>query len=285
MSNAKVCDFSRECCCQVSPLQLLSIKNTPHSDFWPHCRPSHAQNPWIIFKTSDDRRTSMLFYQAVIMAAVVIAIYLLAFFFKFKNRKVLVISIIGFITIGGVGLYAIQYYFGNHYYSQEIKADTIEGISLTSDQKKNARKIFSDFSEVNVSAKSADVLGKTYKISSNGTDSTINASIYIYSNSKDADNYFQASQKFYENKSYIPLDTLNSKRKGSGERYLISFIKSQYRDYSDLIYLPSKITYSSDVVIEYENIVILISETANRPVTNKAAVINDIKKRLQIQNS
>jgi hypothetical protein len=224
----------------------------------------------------------MFFYQAIIMVTVVVTIYGLGFLLKFKNRKVLVVSIIALIAIGGISLYAIQYYFGNHYYTQEIKTDSIEGISLTSNQKKDIRKIFNDYTEVSDSTQSANALGKTYKIDGNGAHSTIGANIYIFSDQKDADNYFAASQKFYENKSYIPLDTLKSKRKGSGERYLISFIKSQYKDFADLIYLPSKITYSSDVVIEYGNVIILISETANKPVTNKDTVITDIKKKLDL---
>jgi hypothetical protein len=223
----------------------------------------------------------MFFYQALIMAAVVIAIYVLAFLLKFKNRNVLAVSVIGLIAVGGIGLYAVQYYFGNHYYTQEIGTGTIEGISLTSIQQHNIRQIFSDFTEVTDSAQSADTLGKTYEVDGNGAHSTIDVNIYIFSDSKDADNYFAASQKFYDNKNYIPLDTLKSKRKGTGERYLISGIKSQYKDYTDLIYLPSKITYSSDVVIEYEDVIFQISETANKPVTNKAAIIDDIKSKLK----
>lgn len=223
----------------------------------------------------------MFFYQALIMAVVVIAIYLLSYFLKFKKRKVLIFTIVALITAGGVTLYAIQYYFGNHYYTQKISSGAITGINLTDKQKRDVRSLFSNYNEVNANAKSADVLGKTYSVNGNGAHSTIEANIYIYSNSKDADNYFEASQKFYDNENYIPLDTSHSKRTGGGERYLISFIKSQYKDFGDIIYLPSKITYSSDVVIEDDNVIIQLSETANRPVTNKAAVLSDIKSRLE----
>lgn len=222
----------------------------------------------------------MLLYQGLIMAVVVIAIYLLAFLVKFKNRKVLVTSIVILITLGGIGLYAVQYYFGNHYYTQEIDSDTIEGIRLTANQGKNIRTIFSGYTEVSDNAQSADTLEKTYEIDANGAHSTIDTNIYIFSNSKDANNYFSASQKFYDNENYIPLDALRSKKKGSGVRYLISGIKSQYKDYTDFLYLPSKITYTSDIIIEYDNIIFQLSENANKPVTNKAVVINDIISKL-----
>lgn len=222
----------------------------------------------------------MFLYQTIIMAVVIIAIYLLAVLVKFKKRKILVVLIIALFILGGAGLYAVQYYFGNHYYTQEIDTDTIETISLTADQKKNIRTIFSDYTKVNDCEQCADMLEKIYEIDGNGAHSTIDADIYIFSNSKDADNYFSASQKFYDNEEYIPLDALRSKKKGSGVHYLISGIKSQYKDYTDFLYLPSKITYVSDVIIEYDNIIIQLSESASKPVTNKAVVIDDIKSKL-----
>jgi hypothetical protein len=225
----------------------------------------------------------MFLYQALIMAVVVVAIYVLAYFLKSKNRKILVISIIALVLASGVGLYAVQYIFGNHFYTQELDASALEGVSITSQQKQEMQQIFSDYKEINDDTQSADALEKTYKINGNGAQSTIYATIYIYSNSKDADNNFEANQRFYENKSYIPLDTLNSKRKGSGDYYLVSFIKSQYKDYSDFLYLPSKISYASDVIIKYDNVIISLSETANKPVTNKEAVIDDIKNKLSLK--
>jgi hypothetical protein len=224
----------------------------------------------------------MLFYQALIMCAVILVIYTLAFFLKLKKRKLFVIAVIVLITAGGIALYAIQYYFGNHYYTQQIDNETIEGIGFTANQKKNVSKIFSDYKKANESDKSTYALDKIYKVNGNGAKSEIEANIYIFSNSHDADNYFKASQKFYDNKNYIPLDSDKSKREGKGEYYLVSLIKSQYKDYADIIYLPSKITYSSDLVIEDKNVIIHVSETANKPVTNKQKVINDIKHRLNI---
>lgn len=221
----------------------------------------------------------MFIYQSVIMAVVVVAIYILAMLLKTKNRKLLVISIIALITAGGIGLYAVQYYFGNHYYKQDVDTSLFSEIKFTNQQKLNLHKTFNNYDQSITNGIASGVISKTYKITGNGASSVVNSNIYLFTNEKDADKYFEASQKFYDNKGYIPLDGLMSKKAGD-VRYLVSYIKSQYKDYTDLIYLPSKITYSSDVVIQNENVIIQITETSDKPVTNKDSVIRDIEKEL-----
>jgi hypothetical protein len=223
----------------------------------------------------------MIFYQAVIMAAVVIAIYILAFILKFKKRKVLVLCVIILITAGGMGLYAVQYAFGNHYYTQELNSATIERVHFTTNQQRDISKIFSDYKRISGSVHSTYALGKSYRTSVNGVKSLIESNIYLFSNSRDAENYYKASQKFYDNKNYIPLDSFNSKSKGKGRHYLISLVKSEYRDYTDIIYLPSKITYSSDLVIEDGNVIVQLNETADKPVSNKQEILDGILNRLK----
>lgn len=222
----------------------------------------------------------MFIYQAVIMAAVVIAIYLLAFIVKMKRRKLLVVSMVAILVIGGGALYYVQYFFSNHYYTQEISTAEVEKITFPQMNEAKLKEIFTDYSEENDPKTNSDVLTKTYKISANGADSTIAANIYVFTNSADADQYFSAGQHFYDNKNYIPLDELQSKKDGDGTRYLISGIKSQYQDYTDILYLPSKINYCSDVVIESDNVIINLSETSNKPVTNKQKVFDDILSKI-----
>lgn len=226
----------------------------------------------------------MFVYQSLIMAAVVISIYILAMLLKTRNRKLLVFSIIGLITAGGIGLYAIQYYFGNHYYEQNVDTTLFSDIKFTSHQKSDMLKTFSNYGESSAAGSAAGELSKIYNVKGNGAHSVINSNIYLFTNEKDADKYFAASQKFYDNKTYIPLDGEKSKKTGD-DRYLVSFIKSQYKDYTDLIYLPSKITYSSDVVIQNGNVIIQLTETSNKPVTNKDTVILDIEKELNSSNA
>lgn len=222
----------------------------------------------------------MFIYQLLIIGVSIILIYILTRFLKENHGKILVFCILAILTAAGIVLYAIQYYFGNHFYTQEISASSIEQINISKFQKKNLKKALAGFKNADSGELSADAFKKTYEINANGSHSTINTSIYVFSDSNSANSYFEACQKFYENKNYIPLDTLKSKRTGNGERYLISLIKSQYKDYADFFYRPSKITYSSDVTIVYDNVVIVISEAANKPLSNKAVVIGDIKKRL-----
>ena len=223
----------------------------------------------------------MFFYQALIMVVVVTSIYLLSIFLKGKKRKFLVVSIIVLVTIGGVCLYAVQYCFSNHFYDQKVNLAALDSIDFTTQQKADLHRLFSDYNQVSFSGRVSDEIAKTYHINSNGVYSVIESDIYLFSNTKDADNYFNASQKFYENKSYIPLDSDKTKKADVNNRYLISFIKSQYKDYTDIIYLPSKITYASDVVLQDENVIIQITETSNKPATNKNTVINDIITKLK----
>lgn len=223
----------------------------------------------------------MLFYQVVIMGGVIAAIYVLTHFLKSAHRKLLILFIAVLITAGAACLYYIQYYFGNHFYKQELSASTLGSITLPPMQKQEFRKIFPDYTALASKGKSADVLGRVYHVTGNGASSAIDVDVYLFSNSKDADNYFEASQKFYENRHYIPLDVDLSKKSGDTNRYLISYIRSQYTNYTDFIYLPSRITYSSDVVVQSNDIVIQINEVANKPVTNKAPVLQDILRRLK----
>lgn len=222
----------------------------------------------------------MFVYQLIIISLVVILIYILAYILKKRHRNILVFGILVLITAGGIGLYAVQYYFGNHYYTQEISTSSIEGIQITESQSKNFKKIFSDYKCIKDDEYMADAYRKTYTINANGAKSVIEASVYIFSESADADKYFEANQKFLENKNYIPLDAQKSKKKGIGERYLVSLIKSQYKDYTDFLYRPSKITYLSDVTIAYNNVIISLTETSNKPVANKGIVLDEIKKKL-----
>lgn len=227
------------------------------------------------------RRQDMFFYQAVIMGAVIAAIYILAHFLKNSHRRLLILFIAVLILAGSAGLYSIQYFFGNHFYKQKLPAAALGGIQVSSAQFQTLKQRFSDYSELGAKGKSSDILSKTYHVSGNGASSSIEVDVYLFSNGKDADNNFEASQKFYENKNYIPLDIDQSRKFGGRNRYLISYIRSQYTSYTDFIYLPSRITYSSDVLVQSGDVLFQITEVSNKPVTNKAAVLNDIEKRLQ----
>lgn len=221
----------------------------------------------------------MFIYQGVIMALVAVAIYLLAFIFKMKNRKILVALMAAVFIIGGAALYYVQYFFNNHYYDQNLDTAAVEKINFTKDKASNIGNILSGYDKVS-GKKSSETYTKVYDIDAQGAHSKITATVYVFSNSSDADKNFTTGKSFYDSRNYIPLDPLKSKKSGDGTRYLITGIKSQYRDYTDILYLPSKISYLSDVVIESNNVVITLSETSNKPVTNKAQVVNEIVSKL-----
>lgn len=221
----------------------------------------------------------MFIYQGVIMALVAVAIYLLAFIFKMKSRKILVILMATVFIIGGAALYYVQYFFNNHYYDQHIDTAAVEKINFTDDKIANIGNILSGYEKVS-GKESSETYKRVYDIDAQGAHSKITATVYVFSNPSDAAKNFTTGKSFYDSKNYIPLDPLKSKKSGEGTRYLITGIKSQYQDYTDLIYLPSKISYLSDVVIESNNVVITLSETANKPVTNKEQVLNEIVTKL-----
>lgn len=224
----------------------------------------------------------MFFYQAVIMIAVLLIICLLAYVIKLKNRAVLAVAILLLATSGALGLAGIQGYFGTKFSTQNVNLTELKKIKLNSVQKDNLFKIFSDYENImGTESEYKDAVSKTYHISGNGTNSVIKVNILVYNSENEADNYFKIHQKFYDNKIYLPADDkMSLKTETGGQKFITSYIKSYYKDYRDIIYLPSKITYLSETLFEDENVIITIDETAGKPVTNKNVVFEDILKHL-----
>lgn len=223
----------------------------------------------------------MFFYQALIMGVIVSIIFILTYLIKLKNRTVLVFSIIILIGLGGIGMYAVQYYFGNHFYQQNINTSQLSNLESERFQRSTAQAVFSDYHDTS-NIQPADTIEKVYKINANGAQSRIVSEIYFFSDKTDANNYYEFSQKFYANKNYIPLDPIKCQNKDIGVKYLVSFIKSEYKDVNDFIYLPSKISYTSDLIIQDDNIIVTLTETSNKPVTNKNTVVKDIIHRISL---
>jgi len=224
----------------------------------------------------------MFFYQALIMLVVVIIICVLAYALKLKNRAVLVVSILLLATAGAMALAGVQNYFGVNFYTQNVDSNKLKSIKFSTQQLNNFGTIFSDYDNITEDTYYKLDYSKKYEIDGNGAHSQIKVNIVELNTKAEAVNYYQAKQKLYDNKVYLPADgTHTIKNEVNGQRFIVSYIKSYYKDYSDIIYLPSKMAYLSDVVFEDNNIVITISETANKPVTNKNAVLDDILKKLQ----
>ena len=224
----------------------------------------------------------MFFYQAAIMLAVILVICLLAYVIRLKSRLLLVALILVTATAGAGGLCLVQYAFSSHFYTQHVDVRTLEALTLTAAQKNNINRIFTGYkpvSDTDTIFKSA--VSKNFHVSGNGAASDITVTVYSFENDKSAEQFLRLSQKFYESRNFLPSDGKCSYEvKGATHQYVTSYIKSVYPDYTDFIYLPSKIVYYSDVVVLDNDVIVSVRERANRPVTNKGTVINGILKAL-----
>lgn len=224
----------------------------------------------------------MFFYQAVIMLAVISAICLFAYVIKIKNRVVLAILII-LLASGGAGAICLtQNIFDSHFYKQAVAASNLENLRFTEEQKNKLNTIFNDYSNVSGTEEGYKcALTKRFTVDNNGAHSVIDVGIYAYENLNEADQYFKLSQKLYENRIYLPPDNkLSVKTAADSHKYIVTYVKSFYRDYGDIMYLPGKITYLSAVTVQDENVVVTLYEQTNKPVSNKNSIISQIVKKL-----
>lgn len=227
----------------------------------------------------------MLFYQVIILAAVVLIICLLAYIIKIKNRLLLLVLILIFASAGAGGLCLVQYVFSSHFYVQSVDVNELQKMKFTQEQQKNLKTIFSDYNPVSdVDSFMNTAISKKYLINKNGVSSKITVTIYDFDTNKSAEQFFLLGQRFYESKNFLPSeDKLSLIKKGIPHRYTTSYIKSVYSDYKDIIYLPSKISYQSEIMVLDNNMVVFIRETANKPVSCKNEVIDDILKTLNVK--
>lgn len=225
----------------------------------------------------------MFIYQAVIMLAVVLIFCLLAFVFKIKNRTILALSILVLVVGGGLSLSLIQAYFGNQYYDQKINTELYKNLIMTEEQKSSLPRIFSDFKDIDtVQDQYSAALEKTYDIQDGAVNSSVKVDLYLFSDKAGADEYFKLRQTFYEYKYYMQIDGKLSKKSPGDDtfRYLTSYIGSYYKDYKELLYVPSKIYYLSESVIQSGNLIVSINEKSNKPVTEKGKILEKIGQML-----
>lgn len=225
----------------------------------------------------------MFVYQAVIMLAVILIILSLIFVFKLKNRTILAATIMALVVLGGVALSLIQAYFGAHFYEQQCDVGLYKNLKVSDGQKSNLIKIFSDYKNTTSGENQYQLmLQKNYQYTSGKTNSVVTASIYLFSSKAEADEYFKFSQKIFDNKYYLPYDPKKTdKNAGSNPKYITSYIKSFYQDYNELLYIPSKKYYLSDIIIENDNIMIILNEKCNKAEIFKENVLKDINSRLR----
>lgn len=235
----------------------------------------------------------MVFYQVLILIAVVLIICLLAYVVHVKNRLVMMIVILVVASVGAAAFCFVQYVFSSRFYEQKVNVNYLKDMRfaeyIESDygtvQKEDLKTLFSDYKDYKSTSDfdtyMLSAIRKEYKINANGASSAINSYIFTFESRESAEQFFTISQKFYETKNYLPAESKYSlTKKGNYHRYMTSYIKSVYKDYKDIIYLPSKITYQSEVMVLDGNVVVYITETANKPVTNKDRVLAEINSKL-----
>lgn len=221
----------------------------------------------------------MFFYQAAIILAVVLLLGLLIFVVRLKNRGLLAVSVLLLSVAGAAGMLGVQNYFGAHIYVQNVDVSLLKRLHFSSAARDSVDRIFADYSR-------SDTEGltdyrKIYAEESDGVSSKVTVNIVVYPSKEEADRAFSTSQKFYDNKNFVPIDSSRSLRTtGLEYRYLTTFIKTQYGNYTDLIYFPSRMSSFSNVVAQDENIIVALSERARKPVCAKNAVLKDLVHRL-----
>lgn len=226
----------------------------------------------------------MFVYQAAIMLAVIAIVLVMVYLFRVRKPGILAVTILVLVIAGGLSLALIQGYFGNNYYSQKLDVSTYKSLILTDSQKSSLAKIFRDYENKAVSQEQCTTaLERTYSFTQGKARSSVTVDLMLFKNKSGADEFFKLSQVFYENKNknFVQEDPkLSKKAVFDSFRYITSYMRSDYSDVNDIIYVPSKIYYTSEVIIQNGEFVATMTEKSNKPVTFKNEALSKIKSQL-----
>lgn len=238
----------------------------------------------------------MFLYQALIMGAVVLIVFLLLFVFRMRNRAALVGLMVLLAFGGAAALGAIQNVFNTKFYSQPVNVALLRDMQFSDSQREDIGRLFPDYSSAAAEEKTGGAIRTTsegiasnavavtrdYTVTAHGATSKIRAVVYSFATTGEAGQYLEIRQRFYNNRNYLPADSSKSqKSESSDHKYITSYIKSMYPDYADFLFVPSKITFYSEVLVQDRNILVDISEESNKPVANKTTVIENILQRIE----
>lgn len=238
----------------------------------------------------------MFIYQALVMGAVVLIVFLLLFVFQMRNRAALA-GLMVLLAVGGAfGLGAIQNIFNPKFYLQPINVSLLREMQFSDAQRADIGRLFPDYSSVTAgdttgggirtvpenAAAGAVAVTRNYTVTSHGAASKIRVVIYSFASTGEASQYLDIRQRFYNTQNYLPADSSKSlKTESSDHKYITTYIKSMYPDYADFLYVPSKIRFYSEVLVQDKNVLVDINEESNKPVANKTTVIEDILSRIE----
>ena len=221
----------------------------------------------------------MFLYQAAIILAVLLILILLVVVFRVKKRGLLIAAVLLLSVGGAAGVLTVQNYFGAHVYTQKVDMTEVKSLTFSDKDRSRLDVLFSDYTQT--TSEGLTSYEKVYHEKAGAVSSTVTAEIHVFPSREEADRLFSVSQKFYENKFFAPIDSSRSLRQSStGHRYLVTYIKTQYSDYTDLLYRPSRMASYSNIIVQDDNIVVMLSEHARKPVCTKDAVLRDILRRL-----
>lgn len=223
----------------------------------------------------------MFVYQAIIMFLVIFIVFVLAFVIKLRNRSILFVLIVALVLIGSFTLSLIQDYFGVQYYTQKIDTSYYSKLKLTQTQKSRLGSILKGFTNTTASQEQCRAAyEKNEKLQIGKLSSSIRVDVMLYKTEPDAYEYLRVRQRFYDNKVVLPSDPVKTEKsnKDADFRYITSYIRSSYENVNDLIYVPSRIYYISEVIIQDGDMIIDLSERTNKPDTAKNQVLAELAK-------
>lgn len=233
----------------------------------------------------------MFVYQSVIMFAVISMVFVLAFIIKLKHRTILALSVLVLVVAGSLSINLIQDHFiGVRVTTQNVDVKLYSNMQLSEKQIGSLSTTFSDFKNItDNSVQYKTALEKTYNIKNGDVSSTIKVSLVLFKSKVSADENFKQHQMFGENvykmfsekKFFIPEDpSKTEKLKTDNPKYITSFIRSNYTNYTEIMYVTKNIYYQSEIVVQNNDFILYMTEKSNKPVSEKNTVLKEINARL-----
>lgn len=222
----------------------------------------------------------MFLYQAAIIMGIILLLGILVFIVRLKRRGLLAAVAVVLAVAGAGAMFAVQNVFGAHIYEQRVDAELLRRLANAPDQMRSVGDVLIDYEKTEKEGLVS--YSKVYNEKTGGVSSRVSVTVSVYPSKAEASRYFSMSQKVYENKDFVPVDSSHSQKEENeaGQRYLVTFIKTEYPDQNDLLYLPSKMSSFSYVIVQDGQTIITMSERARGAVCTKNAVLSELVRRL-----
>lgn len=233
----------------------------------------------------------MLVYQSLVMILVIGAVFLLFFLLREKMRllswRLVLCGIIVTLVVGGsLLLSVIQSFFGVYFYNQNCDVTLYGKLALSAAQEKNPGAALKGYKKTTAANDGALVLyERTYAVQSGKVRSSIKVTYTLWKTSAAAEDAFRKKVTLFEDDSekyklfmpkYPDKSKIGKKNAPLPFEYVTTYTRSNYPNYNEILYVPSRLYYLSEVVIRDRNETIDLYETSNKNVTEKNRVMNEI---------